>query len=516
MLIDRVLLVCVGALGDLAWRKFISAARQIEKAEPNIELLLVDVPWDEAFGLPLEKELRWRIARRKIELVAEQISEYRMPGLSLNVDLSGKILPWDVDEFFEDTYVTGSTLLKEQKKDELKREIEDWTKFFLGRGLLTRLPKYVTDVSRISNRIRRLKENGWKVVVHVATPPQAYPGIVRQWRCLADRIVLEKPACGLDAGTLNYAGAECLLKEALDLPPSCQLVTNDHYNAKLLVRLLKRFVDFGIFTDILSPPRITRIVLQLLEESTLPLGRCSFYVGAGGVFGDMAPHIFQTVRALFGVAAGTPQIEFNGKFLWGRYDDPLSTDDPQLTQAPPYAFDPNYYRRFDLNTETFVSFQAEVKVDGHAIPFYCRAGKGLQSETKRLRIDAVYDDSGSELSFLFNLSDNTITILNEKKGFVLAVGELNINDAFESGIPSMSWEYKGVYETLVSSRWEPEALDPRYFPSIRDGIEMSDRIFSRLIKERSNPARVINGYSPRRPSTQTEILGYLDSAARWD
>lgn len=515
MLTERVLLVCIGALGDLAWRKFIGAARHLENVEPNIELLLVDLPWDEAFALPLEKELYWRIGRRLIELLAEQISEGKVPNLSLTVDLSGSMLPWDADHFFEEAFVTGPPKVKHEIKEKLKRDIDDWLRYLLGTSVLTRLPRYVTGIAAVGNRIQRLKESGWKVVVHVATPPQAYPEIINQWRFVSDRIVLEKPACGLDSKSLRYAGGKALLQQASTVPASCQLVTNDHYNAKSLVRLLKRFADFGIFRDILSPPRVKRVVLQLLEPSPLPLGRCSFYVGAGGVFGDMGPHIFQTIRALFGAAVGFPRIDFNGHFRWGRYAD-AAVPAQVATEAKPYVYDPHYYRGFDAVTETFVAFQAQVRVDGHAIPFFCRAGKGLQNEAKILRVDAAYNEDSPELSFLFNFGDNTFTIVNEETGFVFGTGQLTIKDPFESGVPSMSWEYKGVYETLVSSRWEPDALDSRYFPSLTDGIEMSDLIYAQLFKERHNPSRVLNSYSPKKPSTQTEILGYLDNVARWD
>jgi len=515
MLTERVLLVCLGVLGDLAWRKFIKVVRQIENSEPNIELLLVDIPWNESNGLDTPQELRWRMARRRVEHIAEQIAAGKVAGLNLNAELSRDILPWEGDQFFDNGYLDGAATIREQNKLAFQGAIEDWLKYFLGSSTATRLPRYAADITQVYSRIQRLKSNGWKVVVYAATPPQAYNAIINQWRVLADRIVLEKPAGGLDPDSLEYLGADSLRQAAASLPQSCQLVVNDHYNAKSMVRMLNRFADFGLFKDILSPARINRVVLQLLEPAPIPLGRCSFYIGAGGVFGDMAPHIIQIIRALFGLSFGLPRVEFTGKFCWGRYEAGPQGVAP--LQVRPYCYEPDYYRALDSVTETFVAFEAQIKIEGHPdIPLFCRTGKGIQFERKTLRVDATSDANGSELSFLFNFTDNTFAILNDEKGFVLASGPLTITDAFESGVPSMSWEYQGIFETLISSRWESNALDSRYFPSIADAAESSDRVFEKLLKERSDGSRIVASYSPKKPSTQTGILNFLDDQAHWD
>jgi hypothetical protein len=517
MIVERVLLVCVGSLGDLAWRKFIAHAREIEQRDPNVELLVVDISWDEAHGVPLERELRWRIGRRQLELLAEKINDGKAPGLTLKFDLDRNPLPWDVDEFFEGNYLEGPAAIKAEHRENLHRDIQGWVSYFVSRSLVTGLPRYCSGLDKVGSNIKRLKDNGWKIALYMATPPQTYPDIISRWRYLADRIVLEKPACGLDPETLLYPGPSTLLEAVAGVPASSQVVTNDHYNSKSLVRVLDRIKDYGLFDGLISPGRIKRIVVQLLETAPLPLGRCHFYNGAGGAFGDMVPHILQTVRASLGLNSSDLEIEFKDNFCWARYDDAPVAGSFVTPSGVPYIYEPGYYQPLSVETETFVAFEAVAKVEGYPdIPLYCRTGKGFQFEKKSLRLDVEYDDKGSEMSLLFNFIDNSITIADAAKGFVLAFGQVSINDAFQSGVPSMNWEYKGVFDTLINSEWKPDALDNRYFPSIIDAAAMSTTVFERLVRERRNPSRIINSYSAKRPSTQIAILNFLDNKARWD
>jgi hypothetical protein len=380
---------------------------------------------------------------------------------------------------------------------------------------VTGLPKYAFDLADVGSIITRMKDRGWQVVLFIATPPQAYPEVINRWKYLADRVVLEKPACGLNPQTLRFDGTGELLLAVSGVPATTQVVTNDHYNAKSIVRMLDRINDYGILENLLKPQKIKRIVVQLLEAAPLPLGRCGFYVGSGGPFGDMVPHLLQAVRASLGLTPDDFTVRFGKNFCWARYNSaPL----PASFSAPagiPYSYDPNYFRPLSDETETFVAFDAEVLLDAWSIPLYCRTGKGFHVERKSLRIDVDYDGKGSELSLLFDFAENTITMRDERKGFVLAFGQMSVHDPFQSGVPSMEWEYRGIFDTLVRSDWTPTALDQRFFPSVKSAASLSATVFEQLIQERCKPSRILHSYSTKDPRTRSQILSFLDPQAHW-
>jgi glucose-6-phosphate 1-dehydrogenase len=514
MAVNHVLLVCIGVLGDLAWRKFIAAARALEAMNPNVELLLLDIAWRESERLSQQQELGWRIGRRCIELMAEEINKGQVEGLRLKFGLDSRPLPWEIDDFCEN-YLEGSPAVVGAQRDKLHRFVDDWVRYFSTTSLVTGLPRYSSNLDEVGSIIKRLRDNNWRVALFVATPPQAYPKIINQWKYLADRIVLEKPACGLEPSTLTYANSQALLEACRSAPASTQIVTSDHYNAKALVRLMDRISDYHLLDTPLSPRRIKRIVVQLLEADPLPLGRNVFYVGAGGAFGDMVPHLFQAARAVLGLKSSDLKIEFTDNFCWGRYDTAPLPGSFTTPTGIPYNYDPDYYQPLTAETETFVTFEAQVRVDGYPpIPFFCRTGKGLQFERKSLRVDTQYDEQGSEMSLLFNFADGSLTIRDDRKGFALAFAKMSLRDPFASGVPSEAWEYPGIFDTLVNSEWQPDTLDERYFPSVRVSAELSSVIYERLLEERSN-SRTIHSYSINRPTSRRDILSYLDSKAHW-
>lgn len=514
MSVQRVLLVCAGALGDLSWRKIIAAARRLAGRDSNVELLLIDLPWKDSDRLSLAQELRWRIGRRLIELRAEEISSGKVEGLRLKFSLDNRPLTWEVEDFLEN-FVEGSPEAVAAERERLHNSVADWVRYFSTDSLVTGLPRYASDLDEVGSKIKRLRDKNWRVVLFVATPPHAYPQIIKRWKYLADRIVLEKPACGLDRTTLDYAGSQALIDECRDAPDSVQIVTSDHYNSKSVVRLIDRLRDYHLLDVPLFPARIKRIVVQLMESAPLPLSRCDFYVGAGGAFGDMVPHLLQAVRAILGLKTDDLKIEFTDKFCWGRYDTaPL----PGSFSAPvgiPFSYEPGYYQPLTGETETFVAFEARVRLDGYPpIPLFCRTGKGLQYERKSLRIDTEYDEQGSEMSLLFNLADNSLTVRDDRRGFILAFAKMSLRDPFESGVPSEAWEYEGIFDTLVRSEWRPDALDERYFPSIEASARLSSIIFERLVEERRK-SRIIYPYSVTSPASRRGILNFLDAKAHW-
>jgi hypothetical protein len=510
----RVLLVCIGALGDLAWRKFIEPALELDRRNANVEVLFVDLGWLGSHVAPLHQELRWRIGRRCIELLAEKIDEGKVPGVRLTFGLESQPLPWEVDDFFENC-LTGDAAALAAERERLRNRIEGWVSYFTSESLVTGLPRYASNIEQIGGKIAHLRTRGYKVAAFVATPPQAYPSIIKSWQYLADRIVLEKPACGLNPETLLFEGPDELLRVVAEAPDTVQVVTSDHYNAKAIVRAMDRARIYRLFDGLLDPSRIKRIVVQLLEQAPLPLGRVSFYNGVGGPFGDMVPHLLQAVRAILGLTPAQMRVRFGKSFYWARYDTAPAASSFTRPAGTPYSYDPEYYQSMRPETETFVAFEAEVSAEGGpSFPLYCRTGKGFQKR-KSLRVDVDYDGTGSELSLIFDLDKGALTIRDETEGFVLAFGQLSLHDPFESGVPSMAWEYEGIFESLIRSDWTPGALNHRFFPEVEHAAETCRLVYERLVTERQNAGRVILPYSVANPASRFKLLNLLDPKAHW-
>jgi glucose-6-phosphate 1-dehydrogenase len=512
----RVLLVLVGALGDLAWRKFIAAARIVEQESPNVAVLLVDMPWPAGNNISLDAELNLRIARRRIEVRAEEISGRKVEGLSLSSELGSTQFPWRVDDFVAGHLRGDSDALKRERKT-LQEFVDEWVVYFTEPSPGTELMRYSSDPCQIRTELERLRQQGWKVAVLVATPSPAYAAVVNQWEGVADRIVLEKPAGCLDPQTMAYSGTKELRQAASRIQMPSQIVTNDHYNSKAIVRMMDRIRDYHLFDALLDPARIKRIVVQLLESAPLPMGRYGFYNGAGGAFGDMVPHLLQAVRAILGIPQGSLKIEFV-KFYWAKCDCiPLTACRSMIA---PYSHEPNYYQPLSPDTESFVAFKALVEVEGYLIPLYCRTGKGINRPGKTLRVDTRYSDSKADtVSLIFDIQEEKLTIRDDYKRFIMTTGKISLTDPFQSGVPPIDTEinfteYKAIFNALVQSEWTGDALDSRYFPLVQNAADLSDMIFGELIKER-NKARAIHTYSTDESSSYLEILEFLDDEARW-
>jgi hypothetical protein len=538
MAVGEVLLVLVGALGDLAWRKFLKPARslEMEMKNPRVRVLLVDVPWRRS-ALALEDQLRLRIGRRLIELRAESIYnadsaaqiEYeesnggavRPPARFFTSDIGLTPLPWDIDKFAS-SHLDPAAGDAAGVRAELARQLEEYVGWFTGETL-PGLPRYAPASDELFERVRGLKRDGTKVAVYVAVPPEFYPQVTGQWEGLADRLVLEKPAAGLDR-ELKYAPADGLLEAVARLGAEAQGATSDHYNSKLMTRAMDRIRDYHLFDHLLEPRRIRRIVVELLETAPLPMGRCNFYNGAGGPFGDMAPHVFQMVRAVLGLTTGTLDVRFGERFCRALYRDaPVGENFGRLSD-PDYEHEPSYYRPLDSQTETFVAFDAFVLLDGREIPLYGRTGKGFSPERKTLRVDCCYDEAtGAELSitFRFDKAGPTIIVTDDwvDREFWLEAGPISLQEEFSSGVPGLEPEYRGIFECLARSDWGPSALDGRYFPPVPDAARMADAVFKHLLAMRSRDASSGGGipykYTRNNAASCQEILGFLAHEARW-
>lgn len=528
----NVLLVLIGALGDLAWRKFLKPAYDLEMNYPNLSTLLVDVPWAHA-DISLEDQLRLRIGRRLIELRAEDLhrayfqaevkplsaqtdminDSAQLPSQKFFVsDLGATPLPWEIEQFIAHHLDAASGNVNEER-ERLAERLENYVEWFMGTSRIG-FQRYSSDPMKLRNQIIELKAEGLKVAVFVAIPPEYYSQVVDQWHGLADRIVLEKPAAGLDPQTLEYTGTGNLREVVSRIVAPAQCVSSDHYNAKLITRAMDRIRDYHLFDYLLDPRRVSRIVVELLESAPLPLGRCNFYNGAGGAFGDMVPHLFQSVRAILGLTTGALNVRFGDEFYRARYRNAPVENTFVYPDDPTYRYEPNYYRALNNETETFVAFEAELDVGGQTIPLYCRTGKGFWPERKSLRVDCRYDDTGAELSLVFDFKEGSITLWDHHREFELATGRLSLSDYFQSGVPGLEPEYSGIFECLVNSDWGPAALDTRYFPSVSDAADMADNVFGHLLAKRreSSPIHIYTVYDP---ASCHELLNFLAHKAHW-
>jgi hypothetical protein len=380
------------------------------------------------------------------------------------------------------------------------------------------LSRYTNASDELFGRLHALKQDGMKVAVYVAIPPAFYPQVVAQWVGLADRVVLEKPAAGLD-GELKYAPAVELLEAVTRLGNGSQAATADHYNSKVMTRAMDRLRDYHLFDYLLEPRRVRRIVVELLESAPLPMGRCNFYNGAGGPFGDMAPHLFQMVRAALGRTTSALDVRFGERFYRALYRGAPVGENFRRSDDPDYEHEPSYYRPLDPQTETFVAFDAFVNVDGHDIPLYGRTGKGFSPERKSLRIDCCYDEAtGAEVSitFSFDKAGPTIIVSDDYREFRLEAGPVSLYEEFSSGVPGLDpkEEYKGIFECLVRSEWGPSALDGRYFPPVPDAARMADAVFRHLLAKRAEGG-TLHQYTCNNAASCQEILGFLAEEARW-
>lgn len=326
--------------------------------------------------------------------------------------------------------------------------------------------------------------------------------------------MLEKPASSLDPrARLVYLDTHNLRIAAGQVVAPAQIATNDHYNAKLITRAMDRIRDYHLFDHVLDPTRINRIVMQLLEPAPLPLGRCNYYNGAGGAFGDMVPHLLQAVRAILGLPTISRNVSFD-EFHWARYDGAPLAETFAPSTGPPYTYEPDYYQPLHPDTETFVAFKATVNVSGRSLPLYCRTGKGFRLPRKTLRVDVEYIP-GSQLSLSLDFGSASITIRDDSKDFVLATGRLDLREPFQSGVPGVESEYRGIFECLVNSDWKPNALDARYFPSVDDAAYLADLVFNRLISERRGRS-TMSTYTICDSASYSEVLNLLDPEARWN
>jgi len=511
--VSSVLLVLVGGLGDLAWRKFLESAKTLENTDRDVAVMLVDVPWI-ATDVSLVDELRWRIARRRIELYAENVAARKVKGLNLKTPLGSEQFPWNINEFFE-RCLSGNSEVLESERKKLDSEVNEWIRYFMdvsSAGLM----RYQYDFEKIYDQLKKLKEGDWKIALLVATPPKVYPAVVEQWSRVADRILLEKPAGCLNPQTMLYAGTEQLREVVSRIQPPTQIANNDHYNSKLIVRIMERVRDYHMFDRLLEPARIKRIVVQLLESAPLPSGRFGFYDGAGGAFGDMVPHLLQAVRGILGIAPTDLKIDFQ-KFCWARYNIPAFQAAPA---GIPYCYEPHYYQPLSPQTETFVAFKAFLEVEGNRIPLYCRTGKGVPRSAKSLRIDTRYGDTDTGIvSLIFDMNKNSLTMREDSKPFFMTTGPIELSEPFQSGVPLVDtneklFEYESVFNALTKSEWTADALDRRYFPDVKQAADLSDLIFEKLVLERSQP-RVVSTYLINDDESYSAIDNFLDDEAHW-
>ena len=239
-----------------------------------------------------------------------------------------------------------------------------------------------------------------RYLFYLATPPQAFAGIVRHlaraqlthehndaWR----RVVIEKPF-GSD-----LASAEALNRDLLGLLDERQIYRIDHYLGKESVQnvMVLRFAN-GIFEPLWNRDHIDHVQITAAETVGVE-GRGRFYEKTGALR-DMVPnHLFQLL-AMIGME---PPISFDADAVRAKKTElfqaihPISPADAVRGQygagvvlgkkVRDYRHEPDVAP--DSSTETYVALKLGIDNWRWAgVPFYLRTGKSLCARNTEIAV----------------------------------------------------------------------------------------------------------------------------------
>ncbi len=333
---------------------------------------------------------------------------------------------------------------------------------FLDPGAMDHLPHAI---QRLDSRLG----TGTSRLFYCATPPDAYPDIVRRigetGLAAGSRIVFEKPF-GHDlvsAGELNET-----IHQVFD---ESQVFRIDHYLGKETVQniLALRFAN-GLFEPVWNRRYIDHVQITAAESIGVE-GRGSFYERTGAIRDMVSTHLFQVLTFL----AMEPPVSFEPDRL---RDETVKVLRSMKLCDPAHVVRGQYrgYRDEEgvserSRVETYAALRLEIDNWRWAdVPFFLRTGKGLRTKATEITLAFrnvpfnVFKASEMELP----PRDHLTIRIQPDEGIALALNAKRPGPAFALGPMTMDFTYGDLagnhladaYETLLLGAMEG---DPTLF-----------------------------------------------------
>jgi glucose-6-phosphate 1-dehydrogenase len=338
-------------------------------------------------------------------------------------------------------------------------------------------PATYRKLTKVLERVERIRHTGHNRLFYVATPPASFApigrslgetGLAREENGAWRRIIIEKPF-GID-----LASAQSLNRELLEVLDERQIYRIDHYLGKETVQniMVLRFAN-GLFEPIWNRHHIDHVQITVAE--TLTVGNRGRFYDATGALRDMVPnHLFQ----LLSLVAMEPPTRFEAHAVRSEKAHALDAihvprDGSVLRDCVRGQYvaarvgdnEVEDYRKTkdvaqDSATETYVALKLMIDNWRWAgVPFYLRTGKALKARRTEVAIEfkqapfamfrntpvdqlaqnflvmSIQPDESIGLQFNAKVPGPTVTISGVNMAF-------NYRDFFESA-PSSG------YETLI-------------------------------------------------------------------
>lgn len=349
--------------------------------------------------------------------------------------------------------------------------------------------------------VKMLAQN-YRIIVYVATPPQAYPLVIHQWAPYAERIALEKPISGLmtpDSGRLRLAltSSDTLKSVGTEIRKTAsnrarahmapvQVVTIDHYTSKWALHAIDIAKQRRVIDHILAHPQL--VLVQVCESEVLSSGRFHFYNSVGGAFSDMVAHLMQPLRAIAGYGSVAEmldhlrvlkirraQYEIDGS-MRAKRDRPFSGDYDEKDADT----------RLITDTETFAAAELQfISGPWTGVKVLVRTGKGVLPESKILRVYGPDDGEGTA-TVTFDISGKALELgIVNKDQDAMRLRPWMKGERFKIEVDGVDVTQPSDEYGLIFSRLCGLAeLDPRYFPPVSEAAKAYDFFRTILVRER--------------------------------
>jgi glucose-6-phosphate 1-dehydrogenase len=327
---------------------------------------------------------------------------------------------------------------------------------------------------------------------YAATPPSAYPDIVRRigeaGEAEGAKIVFEKPF-GRDLRTARELNA--VISEVFD---ESQVFRIDHYLGKETVQNILAFrFGNGLFEPVWNRRYIDHV--QITVGESIGVGsRAKFYEQTGAVRDMVSTHLFQMLTFL----AMEPPVSFEPDRLRDETVKVLRSAkvcDPASLVRGQYA---GYRDEPDVNddsqVETFAALKVEIDNWRWAdVPFFLRTGKQLQSKVTEVTLKFrkvpfnLFDDASLPAGDELPRRDHLTFRIQPDEGITLAVNAKRPGPGMQLGRVRMDFDYTDEFGGTISDAYELlllEAMEGDHTLFLRqDGIERAWEILEPVLRQ---------------------------------